>query len=645
MAAGKGKAGRRRPAARGKTGAAPALGLVRRLGRLLRAIPGLLAALFVLWAAAFYALVPELPDTDELFRPSRQARLTVLAADGSILDERGGEGPPYLRLGEMSPWLPKAVVAIEDRRFYRHFGLDLVGTARAALRNILAGEYVAGGSTITQQLVKNLYLGPERTLLRKLRELYLALWLEARLSKERILELYLNRVYFGAGAWGAEAAARTYFAKPAQDLTLAEAAMLAGVLKAPSRLNPIADAEAARARAALVLQAMVETGAVDAARAARAREHPAVVAAAGAGFAGHFVDRVFEGLTRQLGAPDDDRIVRTTLDPPLQKLALETLRRRLASHPGVEGAVLVLDADGAVRAWVGSRDWRRQRLDHVGEVRRQPGSVFKTFVYAAALARGRTPEDTIEDAPLRVDGWTPRNADGRFHGRVGLEKAFARSYNAAAVRLALAVGLDEVVRLARRLGIESELRPVPSLALGTSEVTLLELGRAFLPFVTGGIARPDHLVVRVQDGAGRVLYRHLATEARVLDTRTVVGMRRLLRAVVARGTGRRAAVAGRAVFGKTGTSQGGRDGWFVGSDGRHLVAVWVGRDDNRPVPGLTGGGIPALIARDVLRALPGGPAPASIAVARPEAPAANGAARALRSLFDWLGGVIEQAAR
>lgn len=639
MAARKGKAGapRRpgRPVARGAS--PPPRGRLRRwLAHTIRAVPGLLAGLFVLWAAAFYLFVPELPDTDELFAGARQARVTVLAADGSILDERGGEGGAYLRLGEISPWLPKAVIAVEDRRFYTHFGLDLFGTARAVVHNLLAGGYVAGGSTITQQLAKNLYLGPERTLLRKLRELYLALWLEARLSKDEILELYLNRVYFGAGAWGAEAAARTYFGKPAHALDLAESAMLAGLLKAPSRYALTADPDAARARAAVVLRAMVEAGFVDAKTAERAIANPARLAPAGAGFAGHFVDRVLDGLTAHLGKPEDDRVVRTTLDPVLQRAAVAALGTRLAELPGAEGAVLVLDADGAVRAHVGGRDWRSNRLDRASEVRRQPGSVFKTFVYAAALAQGRSPEDVVEDVPFSIDGWAPRNVDGRFHGRVTLEEAFARSLNTVAVRLARQTGIEDIVRLARRLGIESDLRPVPSLALGTSEVSLLELSRAFLPFANGGFARPERFVDRVQDGAGRVLYAHVPVEARVLDGHVVAGMQRMMRAVVERGTGRRAAVPGRRVFGKTGTSQDGRDGWFLGSDGRYLVGVWVGRDDNRPVRGLSGGGAPALIAHDIFEALP---VAVAAATPRPAPGGSESAAReryAIEAILDWV---------
>ncbi|GBD44753.1 Penicillin-binding protein 2D [bacterium HR40] len=594
-------------------------------------MPGLAAGLLILLAGGFALLLPDLPDPASLRLANRQARVTVLAADASLLDERADAGGPHLRLGEISPWLVRAVLAVEDRRFYSHFGFDLFGTARAAVRDLLAGDYVAGGSTITQQLAKNLYLGSERTLLRKLRELLLALWLEARLSKDEILELYLNRVYFGAGAYGAEAAARTYFGKPAHDLELAEAAMLAGLLKAPSRYAPDRDPAAARARAQVVLDAMVEAGFLDPQTAAMAKAQPARPMVAQAGFARHFVDRALDVLTSELGRPTDDRVVRTTLDPALQRVAREALRRRLARLPGAEGAVVVLDSQGAVRALVGGIDRRSPLYDRASLVRRQPGSAFKLFVYAAALANGRSPADIVEDEPLSIAGWSPRNIDGQYRGPVTLEQAFAESLNTVAVRLALETGLGRIAALAKSLGIESELRQVPSLALGTSEITPLELARAALALVTDGRARREYWIERVQDGAGAVLWQHAAQPRRVLDGRTIAALKQLLRTAVERGTGRAARIRGRTVLGKTGTSQEGRDGWFVGFDGSHLVVVWVGRDDYRPVRGLTGGGVPAQIARDILAASPA--PPVEIPPATPELDGAAALRRWLEDVF------------
>ncbi len=605
--------------------------------RLLRALPGVLTALLLLWAGAFYVLAPELPDTDELVRMSRQARITLLASDGAVLAERGTEGAPYVTLGEISPWLVKAVLATEDRRFYRHFGLDPWGTLRAAVRNLFAGSYVAGGSTITQQLAKNLYLSPERSIVRKLRELFLALWLEARLSKDQILELYLNRVYFGAGAYGIEAAARTYFGKSARDLDLAESAMLAGLLKAPSRYAPTRDLARARARAATVLSLMVEAGYLDAKAAAAARARPAKPVRGSRRLAARFLDWVLDRLTRQLGKPDRDRVVRTTLDRHIQSAAETAVRRWLKGRPGLEAAVLVLDERGAVRAMVGGR-LPTGRLNRAVASRRQPGSAFKPFVYAAALAVGHRPGEMVEDRPFSINGWRPRNHDGRYRGRITLETAFADSVNTVAVRLAHEIGPRRVARLAHELGIGSRLRAVPSLALGTSEVTPFELTSAYLPFMNGGLRRPPFAVARVEDKAGRTIYRHHATEIRVLEPRVVNGMRRLFRAVVERGTGRRARLSDRVVYGKTGTSQRGRDGWFVGFSGRHLIGVWVGRDDSRPVPGLTGGRLPAQIFRTVMKAIPAQREVAQATPAPPRPRRENG----LELLLDWLGGVFQR---
>ncbi len=642
-AAGRGRAAPRRAATRktAKRKAAGAKPRRRLLLRLLAAVPGILTGLLLLWAASFYLFAPELPDTDELIAGSRQARVTLLAADGSILAERGVSGAPYVRLGEISPWLVKAVLATEDRRFYRHFGLDVLGTARALLRNLVSGSYVAGGSTITQQLAKNLYLTPERSLTRKIRELFLALWLEARLSKDQILELYLNRVYFGAGAWGVEAASRTYFDKPARQLNLAEAAMLAGLLKAPSRYAPTRDLARARARAATVLGLMVDAGYIDAATAERARENPAKLAPEGGSFAAYFTDWVLERLTRFLGKPERDLVIRTTLDAGLQHAVERAVTRRLARRPGLQAAVVVLDAGGAVRALSGGRSYRASRFNRAIAGRRQPGSAFKPFVYAAAFARGYRPENVIDDRPFAIGDWRPRNAGGRYYGRITLERAFAKSVNSVAVRLAYEIGPEKVAALARRMGITSELRAVPSLALGTSELSPFELASAYLPFVTGGIRRPPFAVSRVADTGGGVLYRHVPTEIRVLSPQVVASMRRLLRAAVEDGTGRNARLEDRTVFGKTGTTQNGRDGWFVGFSGRRLIAVWVGRDDDRAVKGLTGGGLPARIWRDIMRGIPAEREVAAAAAA--PATGAGGSRReesGLAQLLDWLGNVF-----
>jgi penicillin-binding protein 1A len=612
--------------------------------RLIGALPSLLVLLLIAWAALFLLVAPELPDTDALFADSEQRTVTLLAADDGPLAERAAEGARFVRLEEVAPHLVKAILAIEDHRFYEHLGVDPRGLLRAAWQNLRAGEIVAGGSTITQQLAKNLFLNPERSLRRKVQELALALWLEARLSKKEILTLYLNRVYLGAGAYGVEAAARRYFGKSAEEVTLAEAAMLAGLLKAPSALAPTRDLERARERAAVVLARMVELGWIPREQALAAKARPAVLAPeTKTDFAGHFLDWVLDDLTEHLGKHGRDLVVRTTLDRRLQLAAEQALRTVLAAEGtkrGVEeGAVVVLDTTGAVRALVGGESYRTSRLDRATNARRQPGSAFKPFLYLAALERGWTPDSPIEDRPIAVGDWRPENIDGRYRGRVSLADAFALSLNTAAVRLIQNLGPDAVVATARRLGIAAPLPAVPSLALGTAEVSPLELTSGYLPFATGGIRPTVHAVREVKDDRGRILYRFASSSRRVIEPSIAATMQELLRAAVERGTGRAAQLPDRVVTGKTGTSQGFRDAWFVGAAGDLVVGVWVGNDDGRPTQGVTGGTLPARIAREVLRAVPPAP-PRSPALARaaptpseaPVTPQENG----LALILDWV---------
>jgi penicillin-binding protein 1A len=569
---------------------------------LLRLIPSLIVGGFIVWVGLFVLYAPELPDTDALFADAEQARVTLIAADGSVLAERGASGTAFVRLGEVSPVLRDAVIATEDRRFYSHFGVDLRGTLRALLSNLRAGGVVAGGSTLTQQLAKNLFLTPERALRRKMQELILALWLEARLSKDEILELYLNRVYLGAGAYGVEAAAQRYFGKPAAAVDLAEAALLAGLLQAPSRFAPTNDLERANRRAATVLRLMVETGKITAEQAASARADPATLATAGGSeLAGHFTDWVLDGLTEHLGKPDESWIVRTTLDPRLQRVAEQAVASHLAGQPGIEAAVVLLDGTGAVRAMVGGRSYRTNRFNRAAFGLRQPGSAFKPFVYLAALEAGWSPGDVIEDRPVTIDGWTPANQGGRSFGQVTLDEALARSINTVAARLGQEVGIAKVAERARLLGIASELRPVPSLALGTSEVTPLELTAAYQPIASDGVRRPTFGVERVSDAAARVLYQHRPTEVPVVDPVVARQLRNMLASTVRYGSGRAAALPDRQTMGKTGTTQDNRDAWFVGFAGETILGVWVGRDDNRPMPGVTGADLPARIWAEVMR--------------------------------------------
>jgi penicillin-binding protein 1A len=608
--------------------------------RLLALVPTLLLLGLGAWVALFLVMAPKLPDTAELFRESRQAKVSVVAADGRVIAVRGSSGRSFVQLADVSPWLVKAVIATEDRRFYHHFGLDPVGLGRAFLDNLRAREVVAGGSTITQQLAKNLYLTPERSLKRKLQELALAVWLETHLGKDEILTLYLNRVYLGAGAYGAEAAARRYFAKPARNLSLPEAAMLAGLLKAPSALAPTNDLDRARERAGLVLARMREEGFVTEAEAAAALAKPARLAPESGAIAAHFVDWVLDGLTDHLGKPEHDLFVHTTLDPKLQAAAEAAVARTLdgsaeRSRVG-EAAVVLLDTTGAVRAMVGGRSHRASPFNRAVNAHRQPGSAFKPFVYVAALEAGWKPGNTIDDRPLRVGTWQPANFDGKFRGKVTLEEAFAQSVNTAAVRLAQTVGPERVAATARQLGVASPLQPVPSIALGTSEVTLAELTGAYLPFATGGVRRPLFAVTKVEDEDGEAYYRHAPTEIRVITPAAAAAMQELLASAVTAGTGRAARLEGRAAGGKTGTTQNGRDAWFVGYSGGYVAGVWLGNDDNRPMNGVRGSNLPARIWREVMLATP-----AAGARAAPPVPAAKPEGReGLDWLMDIIAGVV-----
>ena len=609
-------------------------------------LPSFLVLALLAWAGLFLLVAPRLPDTDQLFADSGQRQVTLLASDGSVLDERGAAGNRLVALEEHAPQLIQAVIATEDHRFYGHFGIDPIGLGRAALANLREGGVVAGGSTITQQLAKNLFLTPERSLTRKLEELVFAIWLEARLTKDQILTLYLNRVYLGAGTYGMDAAAQRYFGKPAKEVSLAEAAMLAGLLKAPTTYAPTNHLDRARGRATVVLGRMTAEGFITAEQELAARAKPARLAPeTKTDLAGHFLDWVLDDLTTHLGKVGRDLVVTTTLDRQLQTHA-ETLLRDTLAGEGTrlavgEGAIVVIDGSGAIRAMVGGESYRSHRLNRAAGTRRQPGSAFKPFLYLTALQAGMTPESMIDDKPVAIDGWKPENFDGKHRGRVSLAEAFAFSLNTAAARLIQQVTPAKVVATAHRLGIASTLQPVPSLALGTSEVSLLELTAAYGPIATGGIRRPPFAVTEVRDDRGRVLYRYSATETRVIEPRIAGQMQQLLAGAVERGTGRAARRPDRQAAGKTGTTQDNRDAWFVGFADEVTAGVWLGNDDNSPMRSVTGSGLPAKLWREVMTTVPKS-RPPLVATASPEPerilpPIVREAAEnGLALLLDWI---------
>jgi len=565
----------------------------------------------VVGAVVYYA--HDLPDIDEVTAETRKPSVTLLAADGSVLASYGDLYGESVTLSDVPPVLPKAVMAVEDRRFYSHFGVDPFGLARAMLANIRAGEIVQGGSTITQQLAKNLFLTPERTVKRKVQELLLAFWLEREFGKDEILALYLNRVYLGAGTYGVDAAARRYFGKPAAEVNLYEAAMLAGLLKAPSRYNPAADAEAAHRRATIVLQDMVAAGYITQEEAVRAARQRSRGRTASAWRGRYFADWALSNVQDHVGYHPKDLVVQTTLDLRLQRLAAQQVQAVLAAEGEArragQAALVTMAPDGAVRAMVGGRSYRESQFNRATQAKRQPGSAFKPFVYLAGMEHGLTPGHKFEDRPVEVDGWSPENYAGRYYGTVTLREAFARSLNSVAVQVARRVGIEEVIRTARRLGIASDLKAHPSLALGTSEVSLLELTGAYAVFANGGHGVFPYGIREIRDSAGQVLYRRRGGGAgEVVAPRHVARMTDILRANVVWGTGK-AANPGRPAAGKTGTSQDSRDAWFVGFTAGLVSGVWVGNDDGRPMKQVTGGTLPAKIWRRVTeRALEGEPA-------------------------------------
>ncbi len=565
--------------------------------------------------AAWYAT--ELPDVDRAFNATRTPTVTLLAADGTELRTIGDVYGGPVSLGDLPSALADAVLATEDRRFYDHFGLDIIGLARAVVANLRAGRIVQGGSTITQQVAKNLFLTPERTLKRKVQELLLALWLEHKFTKDQILTIYLNRVYLGAGTYGVEAAARKYFHRPAARLTTYQAAMLAGLLKAPSRYNPNSHPARAKARTAQVLANMVAAGVLGPKAAQAAKTGGAVRGPAPGPKKGrHFADWVLQQVSDYVNPGDRDLVVLTTLDPGLQRLAESGVKKALAktgAKAGItEAALVAMTPSGAVRAMVGGRDYAKSQFNRATQARRQPGSAFKPFVYLAGLEAGLRPDSVLMDAPLAIDGWRPGNFTKTHAGPVSLADAFARSINTVAVRVAERAGRRRVIDTARRLGLAGDFKPTPSLALGVNEVSLLDLTQAYGPFANGGAGVWAYGIKEIRDGAGKLLYRRSGSgPGRVVAAPHVAAMNGMLARVISEGTGR-AADINRPQAGKTGTSQHFRDAWFIGFTADLVAGVWMGNDDERPMKNVTGGGPPARLWRDFMKAAHRGLSPRAL---------------------------------
>ena len=537
----------------------------------------------------------------------RKPSIRVISIDGATLASYGNRYGNPVEVRNLPEYVGQAFVSIEDRRYYDHFGIDVVGIMRASWANLTSGRIVEGGSTITQQLAKNLFLSPERSFGRKIEEILLAIWLEFKFDKQQILSLYLNRIYFGSGLYGIDAAARHYFGTDPRRLNLYDAAVLAGLPKAPSRYNPMVDPVISAERANLVIDAMVSTGALTKARGDRAKQfrvRTARKAQTGPGVR-YFSDWVLDRVRDYVGYVDQDLLVHTTLDSRLQEMAEFSLERTLESNGAKakkisQAALLAMTPDGAVRAMVGGRDYFESQYNRVTQARRQPGSVFKLFVYLAGLDKGLGSNDWMRDVAISINGWEPRNFDRQNHGTMSIRDAVATSNNSIAVQMAMEVGLDKVIQKARDMGVSSTLKAEPSLALGTSEVSMLELTGAYAIVANGGFAVFPHAVSKIVGRGGEILYERTDDfPGRLMNPLHAGEMNNMLASVIAKGTGRNA-IIDRPSAGKTGTTSDYRDAWFIGYTAELVAGVWMGNDDGSPMDEVTGGQLPAVLWHDFM---------------------------------------------
>jgi penicillin-binding protein 1A len=559
------------------------------------ALVGVLALVVAVAVATAY-----LPSYGELTKRSDLGQMVrVRAANGQVLLSLGPSFGRWLPYDQIPPEMRAAIISTEDRRFRSHIGVDPIGIARSVEVRFSSGHWLQGGSTITQQLARNIFLTNNRTFIRKIKEAILALALERKFGKDQILELYLNRVYFGGGAYGIDAASRKFFGHGADHLSLAEAAILAGLVKAPSNYAPTADVEAARDRSGVVLQEMAKNGFITPEVAASA--NPAQVRiqqTTNNNSVRYFTAWALPQLDTLIDQTTDPIDVWTTLDPGMQVAADKAIDTN--APDGAQGALVAIDRDGAVRAMVGGKDYVTSIYNRATQAERQPGSSFKLFVYLTALESGMKPTDTIVDEPVTIDGWSPRNAEGGNLGPVTLREAFSRSINTVSAKIGQQVGFSTIADMARRFGLTTPISTYPSMVLGSSDVRLIEMARAFASVANNGVAVTPYGIRRVVTADGRLLYQHEADEGRVLVAPWVAAeMTDLLQSAVLSGTGT-AAQIGRPVAGKTGTTTSNKDGWFIGFSSGLTTGVWMGRDDAKPVPGLQGGTAPARAFHDFM---------------------------------------------
>ncbi len=565
---------------------------------------GLTLGLAMAFVVVAFALPPILGDED-VWNRNRQYAVTITDSKGEIIGHRGIRQDDAVPLSEIPPHLIKAVLATEDARFYHHFGVDVIGTLRAAFANVKAQGIVQGGSTLTQQLAKNLFLTPERSFRRKIHEAFLALWIEARLSKDEILKMYLDRSYLGAGNYGVEAASQFYFGKSVRDINIHEAAILAGLFKAPSKYAPHINREAALARAEVVLKRMLDAEFISYGEYMQALNMPVqIVGDRNTYRPDHFLDWVYRETIETLRAHglEGNYVVevKTTIDTAMQRKAAELIRTALERegrrYRASQGALVALTPDGAVRAIVGGRDYESSQFNRATDAWRQPGSAFKPFVYLAALMNGWRPDSVISDAPITIGRWTPQNYSRRYHGRVTLTTALVHSYNTVPVRLMTRIGRQAIIDAARAAGLQAPIRPVPSMPLGANEVTVIDITAAYAAFANGGKRIEPYTVLEIRRPDGTLIYDRATMGPRpepTLPPDKVAQLNRMLSQVPERGTARRAFLGFTPQAGKTGTTSSYRDAWFIGYTGHLVTGIWFGNDDYTPTRRMTGGSLPA----------------------------------------------------
>lgn len=571
------------------------------------------------WWNSLFSDMPALPETAELWVTGREPATEFRAANGDLIAIRGPRYGRVVRLSELPAHVSRAFIGAEDKRFYEHDGADTQAIVRAAWSNWRSGRTVSGASTITQQLIKNLVLDPRQTIRRKAQEIRLARALEERLSKDEILELYLNRIYFGAGFYGLDAASRHYFGKPPAELSVGEAALLAALPKAPSRLALTENLEEARARQAYVLGEMVDAGFLTDVQAAAASQEPITLIERPPPDPqiGYILDLAAEEIRALAPDAPPDLVVTLTVEPALQKQAHAVVARHIAEQgealKASQAAALIVRRDGAVAALVGGIDYETSEFNRATQARRQPGSAFKAFVYAAALETGIDPYDVRQDVPLKIGRWQPANYTGQYIGPVTLAEAFAESLNTIAAQLTQEVGEELVIDMARKLGVSGAFQPLPSIALGSQEVTLWDLTRGFGAFLRDGERMQPYLVTRIEDTRANLVWAYEpAAPVRAISRDVSRDMTAMMVRTVDSGTGTAGRISGWTVAGKTGTSQDSRDAWFIGFAQPVVVGVWVGNDDDSAMDDVTGGGLPADIFADIMRLALEGEDPAGL---------------------------------